>query len=195
MAFFSAGTMFCSQCGTAAAPGALTCSSCGRPVAPLPPDPVAEWRAATIAEMGRAEDVEGALWNPAAAAAWSLLFTPIFGAWLHMLNWRALGEPARAAASWRWVQAGFAMVGVCVLLGLALPESKGAESVARSIGMGLLVAWYIGAARVQSAYVREKFGKAYVHRPWGRVLLLAFGAMFGFFAVVLVLVVALRLGR
>lgn len=33
-----------------------------------------------------------ALWNPNAAANWSLLFTPLFGAYLHMLNWRSLGE-------------------------------------------------------------------------------------------------------
>ena len=31
------------------------------------------------------------LWNPGAAMAWSLLFSPIFGAFVHMKNWQALG--------------------------------------------------------------------------------------------------------
>jgi hypothetical protein len=43
-------------------------------------------------------DAAPALWNPNAAANWSLLFSPMFGAWLHMKNWAALGEPERAAA-------------------------------------------------------------------------------------------------
>ena len=35
-------------------------------------------------------EVAPALWNPTAAGSWSILFSPIFGAYLHMLNWRAL---------------------------------------------------------------------------------------------------------
>ena len=31
-------------------------------------------------------DAAPALWNPNAAANWSLLFSPAFGAWLHMKN-------------------------------------------------------------------------------------------------------------
>ena len=37
------------------------------------------------------------LWNPNAAANWSLLFSPAFGAFVHMKNWQALGEPEKAA--------------------------------------------------------------------------------------------------
>ena len=43
------------------------------------------------------------LWNPNAAANWSLLFSPIFGTWLHMLNWRALGEAERAESAKTWL--------------------------------------------------------------------------------------------
>lgn len=31
------------------------------------------------------------LWNPNAAVNWSVLFTPIFGAWIQAKNWKALG--------------------------------------------------------------------------------------------------------
>ena len=37
-----------------------------------------------------------ALWNPDAAACWSMLFTPLFGTILVIRNWEALGEPKRA---------------------------------------------------------------------------------------------------
>jgi hypothetical protein len=40
-----------------------------------------------------------ALWNPNAAASWSLLFTPIFGSLLHMKNWQAMGNREKAASS------------------------------------------------------------------------------------------------
>ena len=39
------------------------------------------------------------IWNPSAAASWSLPFSPIFGAYLHMLNWRALGDEQKAATA------------------------------------------------------------------------------------------------
>ena len=44
-----------------------------------------------------------ALWNPNAAANWCLLFTAAFGAYLHMRNWQALGQPDRARASRNWM--------------------------------------------------------------------------------------------
>ena len=47
------------------------------------------------------------LWNPNAAAMWSLLFSPVFGALVHMKNWQAMGEPEKAAASKRLTDAGF----------------------------------------------------------------------------------------
>jgi hypothetical protein len=39
------------------------------------------------------------LWNPSAAANWSLLFSPAFGALVQMKHWEALGEPAKASAA------------------------------------------------------------------------------------------------
>ena len=32
------------------------------------------------------------LWNPNVAACLSILFTPIFGAWIHAKNWENLGK-------------------------------------------------------------------------------------------------------
>jgi hypothetical protein len=56
-----------------------------------------------------------ALWNPGAAASWSLLFTPAFGAFLHMKNWEVLGESDKAAAAKTWV-----VIIIATIIGLAV---------------------------------------------------------------------------
>jgi hypothetical protein len=43
-----------------------------------------------------------ALWNPNAAAGWSLLFTPAFGAFLHSRNAGAIGRHSEAKANKLW---------------------------------------------------------------------------------------------
>src|SRR5262245_19635945 len=45
------------------------------------------------------------LWNPGAAAAWSFLFSPMFGSWLAARNWQALGERAHAKRQRWWIAA------------------------------------------------------------------------------------------
>ena len=65
-----------------------------------------------------------ALWNPNAAANWSLLFTPAFGAYLHAQNWRAMGEQDRASASMRWLFVGLALLAVYFLVGIFGEEEK-----------------------------------------------------------------------
>jgi hypothetical protein len=112
------------------------------------------------------------LWNPDAAACWSLLLTPAFGAYLQMKNWAALGEDEEAAASRRW------FVGVLVLL-LCLPllelfaPGLPIHGIANFIGLPLLLAWYYASARPQARYIRQRFGKSYARRGWGRALLAA----------------------
>ena len=43
------------------------------------------------------------IWSPPAVVLWSFAFTPVLGACLQMLNWRALGEPDKAATSQVWL--------------------------------------------------------------------------------------------
>ena len=52
------------------------------------------------------------------------MLTPAFGAFLHMKNWQALGEPVKAATSKTWFIAILCLlVGVALLSGF-LPEGK-----------------------------------------------------------------------
>jgi len=142
--------------------------------------------AAPRAEVRDADGPAGAapaLWNPNAAANWSLIFTPAFGAYLHMLNWRALQEPKRAAAAKAWFVVGLVMLGVYVLIGVAVAEARAADGASRALALLFLIIWYYAAARGQARYVKERWGKDYPRRGWGKPLLIGVAAYAGFIAV------------
>ena len=109
-----------------------------------------------------------ALWNPFAARAWTLLFTPIFGASLHAQNWKALGEMGRAKRSMIWV---YAFIGLVVI---ALFSPDAASPVIRLIGVAGVLAWCVLDAEQQVRYVKQRFGKEYPRKSWVKPL--AFGA-------------------
>jgi uncharacterized membrane protein YfcA len=141
---------------------------------------------AHVADVAHAEAAPR-LWNPNAAANWSLLFSPVFGAILHMKNWDALGEPAKAAGSKVWAIAALVLIVALAGVSAMLPESKPLDAASRSIGLTLLLVWYFASGRAQARYVKEKFGATYPRRGWTRPLLIAVGITVGFFAIVFVI--------
>lgn len=122
-----------------------------------------------------------ALWNPQAAALWSLLFSPVFGAWLHALNWRALGDPARQRRSARWMLVGLAIGVFYVVVQLTWRDELIAGRVSSATGFAYLLAWYLGPGLEQVRLVRARHGDAYVRRAWGKVLLIAVGVSLAYF--------------
>jgi hypothetical protein len=134
-----------------------------------------------------------ALWNPNAAANWSLMFTPAFGAYLHMLNWRAMGEEQRAAASMKWFLVGIALLLVYAVVGIAMPDSVAADSLTRVLPFIFLMSWYFGSARAQAKAVRERFGSNYTKKSWGKPLGIAVLGVLGFFLAIFVLALILAL--
>jgi len=124
------------------------------------------------------------LWNPSAAARWSLLLSPIFGATLHMKNWQAMGETEKAAQSkwWLWGSVGFFVL--LVVVGMILPDTKEIDLLSRGAGLGLLIAWYSLSARDQVRFITRRFGSDYPKRGWGRPLLYALLVFFTFIAIV-----------
>lgn len=140
------------------------------------------------APKARVGDEPGAvaapIWNPNAAASWSLPFSPIFGAYLHMLNWRALGDEQKAAAARLWVRIGIALVPVYIALGLASYYGfQAADALSRALALGFLLAWYFSSAKAQSRYVKDHFGKDYPRKPWAKPLLIAVGIMLAYLVV------------
>jgi uncharacterized membrane protein YfcA len=151
---------------------------------------------APVADIVQAEAAP-ALWNPGAAASWSLLFSPAFGAFLHMKNWEALGEPDKAAAARKW-----AVIYIVTIIGLSvagafLPSNKAIPGIVRLCGFVLLVSWYFASGKPQLEFVKERYGKDYPRKGWAQPLLIAVGAIIGFILVVGVItgVAALMLRR
>jgi hypothetical protein len=112
-----------------------------------------------------------AIWNPAAAARWSLLFTPAFGAFIHMRNWQALDQPERAASARRWFHASIGMLMLQILTS-ALNTRLGSEPLLlHPAGLLFLLVWYFAAARQQTLLVRARFGAGYRRKRWDGVVL------------------------
>ena len=125
---------------------------------------------AAIEGASEAAGTAPALWNPNATANWSLLFTPIFGAWLQMKNWEALGETRRAASSKAWLVVSAVLVGGSVLVDLLLPQSLLA-ALTTPIGFLVLVVWYFASGRRHARWVDQRFGTDYPRRGWTPPLL------------------------
>jgi hypothetical protein len=122
------------------------------------------------------------LWNPGAAANWSLLFSPAFGAFLHMKNWEALGEAGKAATAKKWIVLTLIVLAVGPVVGALLPNNKAVDATLRLLGIVLLFGWYFSSGRAQMQYVKSRFGKRYPRRGWSQPLVLAILALLAFAA-------------
>jgi len=129
-----------------------------------------------------------AIWNPNAAAAWSLLFTPAFGSFLLILNWRALGQRDKAATAKKWF---YASLAVSVIFFLMIMGNSYELVYLASLGALIwLVVWYFAFARRQVNYVHEKFYITYNRKPWGSALLGGVAAFFVYLVIFFVIAFA-----
>jgi hypothetical protein len=124
-----------------------------------------------------------ALWNPKAAASWSVLFSPVFGAIVHMKNWEALGEPQKAANAKAWALVGVAFFVALTIAGALLPQFKALDAAGRLLAIALLIGWYYASGKPQQAYVDAKFGNDYRKKGWLKPLSLAVLGFIGFIVV------------
>jgi hypothetical protein len=148
-----------------------------------------------VADIGR-DGVSPAIWNPNSAANWSLLFSPAFGAYLHMKNWEALDEPAKASVAKVWVFVTLLVFAGIPVAAAFLPNPRSLDGVSRTAGFVLLLSWYFSSGRSQAEYIKSRYGKDYPRRNWGKPLLLACLALVGFIVfIVIVGLVASALKR
>lgn len=162
--------MFCSKCGAEMEADARFCQGCGD----------------AAGERASAAPAAAPIWNPYATANWSLLFSPAFGSYLQMLNWRALGETEKADSARNWFYASLAMLLVYAVVGALLADPQRSKAAAQMLGFIYLLVWYFAAGRSQAKYVKAKFGADYSRRPWGKALLIAVGAFVGYFIVAVI---------
>ena len=120
-----------------------------------------------------------ALWNPKAAAYWSLLFSPAFGAFLHARNADAMGRVDEAKANRMWFYVLIAYLGLAFVT-IFIPIPQGLFTLA---SIGLLFGWYLSLGKKQVTYVKETWRDGYERKPWKEPLLIAFGFLIGTFIV------------
>lgn len=127
------------------------------------------------------------IWNPIAAACWSLLFTPAFGAYVHMVNWKALGELKKANTAKKWF--GFYMIFLAIqsiyLLSSVGSPVNGYQTIFRAISFGILVSWYLLSGHKQTTFIKDRFNGVYLKKSWKWPL---FFAILSFLAYLLIFV-------
>ena len=111
-----------------------------------------------------------ALWRPSCVAVWSLFFTPVFGSWLLMHNWRVLGQVDAARAARRWLFASMLVLALEVLAAAITERVNGSAPLAQLIGLAWLGLWLLAAAAPQWHLVRRRFGRRYARRGWNGAL-------------------------
>lgn len=121
------------------------------------------------------------LWNPNAAGFWSLLLTPVFGAWLHAKNWSSLNETEKSTKSFYWVYGSMVVMALCIIL---------PDVISNLVYGVLLVAWWMNAGNEQYKFVKENHPD-YHKKKWRTPLSIAGLTIIGVF----ILLGALELDR
>jgi hypothetical protein len=133
---------------------------------------------AQVADIVQHEEAP-ALWNPGAAASWSLLFSTAFGAFLHMRNWEALGEPAKAAAAKQWIVIYLLMIAGLIVASVLQPANKAMLGIVRLCSLAMLIAWYCLSGKPQIDFVKSRYGKDYPRKGWAKPMLVTLGVAVG----------------
>jgi hypothetical protein len=147
---------------------------------------------ATEAGTGTAEMADAVqLWSTAGIAAWSLLFTPAFGAWLQMYNWRRMGDAARAGRAWYWCLGGLAVLGWNAIA-YAIGARLGLDSMLFGwVSVALYAAWMIDTWPAHAQAVGKEWHARRVPRAWDSVVVLGLAAALAYLAATAVLALAL----
>ncbi|MES2208106.1 MAG: hypothetical protein V4525_15085 [Pseudomonadota bacterium] len=124
------------------------------------------------------------LWNPSAAASWSLFFSPAFGAYLHMKNWQALGNAEKASNSKLWLYVYAAFILLMALNAIWSVSSQTFDGISRIAGFALLISWYYTSGNAQITYVKKEFGNTYPRKSWVVPILVGLGAWIAMIVVI-----------
>lgn len=157
--------MYCIGCGLENIEGTAHCIRCGQDLSTLRTD---------LYTKPAIDSSRPFLWNPDLAALLSILFSPIFGAIIHALNWKRLGQPRRALAAWIW--AGLILlvfVGVAIYGGMARINERTIDAYFRLTQLFTLILWYFGTARAQGKFIVSQFRNEYHRESWLIPLLVA----------------------
>jgi uncharacterized protein YecT (DUF1311 family) len=127
-------------------------------------------------------DQTNAIWNPNAAANWSFLFTPAFGSYLQMLNWKTLQQSGKAATAKVWFVVSLVMLAAFVGINVFAAKQGADGGAANGLALLYLLVWYFAAARGQAKYVKQQFGTSYPRKSWFKPVLVGVAGMVAYVA-------------
>ena len=114
------------------------------------------------------------IWNPWAALALSIIFTPAFGAILHETDLRHIGDEEGAASAYMWSRGAMALLAVAAIIQPVAAVRPGWELTLLAVDMGLLAAWALSCgfrhARLIAEVQRES--RKFIAVPFGRAITL-----------------------
>lgn len=115
------------------------------------------------------------LWNPIALANWSLLLTPVWGAYLVAANYKTMGKSKEKEEAMVWFYVGI----VFFLLSAFLLAPSGVSGLGGAFLIYLiyLVSWNFMSARKQQRAVLAEYGDIYKRQPWAKVLTIGIAAI------------------
>ena len=147
--------MNCEKCGSDNLETAIICISCGNSIF-----------GASQAEKPKPDSI--VLWSPDKAALFSwFLFTAIFGATIHALNWKKLGENKKALYSWLWAIGIFLIYNIASLFaGINQYGKEDLNALMILIHPPITLIWYFGFGRSQSKFLVQKYENGYTKNDW-----------------------------
>ena len=126
------------------------------------------------------------LFNPNAAGLWSLLFSPIFGSYLHLQNCLALGDEEGAKENRSIFYTMIALFSVIIFLNVFMPSIG--DKIPNMIGLVFLLLWWLRVGKKHKLAVRERFGDDYPRRSMTKAVLIGIGIYVAVFIALFVLI-------
>ena len=109
------------------------------------------------------------IWNPNVAACLSIIFTPIFGAWIHAKNWEVLKKEQERRWSMLFVYCLISVTIFVVYYQLFIGDVKSSP-----LSIGTLLTWYFILGKSQLSHIKDN-DINYEKRSWIKPLLCGVG--------------------
>ncbi len=109
------------------------------------------------------------IWNPNVAACLSIIFTPIFGAWIHAKNWEVLKKEQERRWSMLFVYCLISVTIFVVYYQLFIGDVKSSP-----LSIGTLLTWYFILGKSQLSHIKDN-NINYEKKSWIKPLLCGVG--------------------
>ena len=109
------------------------------------------------------------IWNPNVAACLSIIFTPIFGAWIHAKNWEVLKKEQERRWSMLFVYCLIIVTIFIVYYQLFIGDVKSSP-----LSIGTLLTWYFILGKSQLSHIKDN-NINYEKKSWIKPLLCGVG--------------------